>query len=441
MEKKSKSSPASSDLAKVIQSGHAKHHSKVYIVVIVLILLAGFGIWRFSGNDKKHTATHPPFATAPLAKRDIRLVVTATGNLLPTNKVSVGSEVSGTTLEVFVDINDQVTEGQPLARLDTRIRENELRASRASLESSKARVLQAEATLKMEEAALARKQELSRLSDGKMPSRADMDVAEAAVARAKADLMSAEASVAQAEAQIDIRESDLEKALIRAPCNGIVLTRSIEPGQTVAASFSTPELFVIAEDLSRMKLEVAVAEADIGRLAAGQKATFSVDAWPGRSYAASVRRVAFGSVISDNVVSYITELDVSNDDLSLRPGMTATVDIEVASATDVWAVPVESLRFRPVDPGAAFAGPAPKKSFMENLMPRPPMRRRPNGNGSNGAPGREVEPSRIWVLKAGKPEPVVVEVGLTDGRFSQVTSEALVGGMEVVLRANMMMKP
>lgn len=190
-----------------------------------------------------------------------------------------------------------------------------------------------------------------------------------------------------------------------------------------------------------MKLEVAVAEADIGRLAAGQKATFSVDAWPGRSYAASVRRVAFGSVISDNVVSYITELDVSNDDLSLRPGMTATVDIEVASATDVWAVPVESLRFRPVDPGAAFAGPAPKKSFMENLMPRPPMRRRPNGNGSNGAPGREVEPSRIWVLKAGKPEPVVVEVGLTDGRFSQVTSEALVGGMEVVLRANMMMKP
>ncbi len=329
-----KSSPSSqpSDLDAIVRSGATGLHPrrKLYLAFAACVLVLGIAYGCSRRADAASRA--PTYVTAPVTRGDITLTITATGNLEPTNEVTIGSELSGTTLEVFVDTNDRVTKGQPLARLDTSKLQQQIRNNRAAVASAKASVQQAEATVAETEATLARQQELQRISGGKMPSKADMDSSIATAARARATLASAQASVQQAEALVAMNESDLAKAIIRSPIDGIVLTRSIEPGQTVAASFTAPELFVIAESLEQMKLDVAIAEADIARVAAGQPATFTVDAWPGRTYTAKVTKVSFGSSTTDNVVTYDAELEVANSDLSLRPGMTATADIRVASA-------------------------------------------------------------------------------------------------------------
>jgi HlyD family secretion protein len=376
-----------------------------------------------------------PFVTEPLKRGDISLTITATGNLEPTNKVTVGSELSGTALEVYVDTNDRVVKGQPLAKLDTSKLTQQTAASRASVVSAQARVAQAEATLKETEADLARQQELHRLSGGKIPSQAGLATAVATAERARADLLSAQASVGEAEAQVLINESDLAKAIIKSPIDGIVLSRDIEPGQTVAASFTAPELFVIAENLEHMKLKVAIAEADIGRVAKGQTATFTVDAWPSRAYTASVLKVSYGSAITDNVVTYETELQVANSDLSLRPGMTATADIRVAESKQVFLVPSAALRF---DPAASSAGPvaAAKKSFVQSLTPMPPRSGAANNNGRGGAAEKSAPgTARIWVLRDSRPEAVSVNIGLADERHTEVTGGDLAEGLAVITRA------
>jgi HlyD family secretion protein len=231
-----------------------------------------------------------------------------------------------------------------------------------------------------------------------------------------------------------INESDLAKAVIKSPIDGIVLTRSIEPGQTVAASFTAPELFIIAENLEHMKLDVAVAEADIGRVAKDQKASFTVDAWPSRSYQASVLKVSYGSAVTDNVVTYETELEVANTDLSLRPGMTATADIHVAESKNVFLVPSAALRFDPsaVTPTATASA---KKTFVQSLSPMPP--RRTNGSGkTDGAVKSSAGHARIWVLRNGKPEAISVAIGLADERHTEVSGEGLTEGMQIIIRAN-----
>ena len=355
----------------------------------------------------------------------------------------MGSEISGLVLEVYVDSNDQVVKDQKLALIDTSKLENELRSSRASLDSAKAAVKQAEATLKQAKATLVRYEQLREKSGGKIPSQAAIESAEADVDIAEATLVARKASVSQSEAQLEIKETDLSKALIKSPTNGIVLTRSVEPGQTVAASFSAPELFIIAEDLTTMKLEVAIAEADIGQLAQGQKSTFTVDAWPERKFNAMVKKVSFGSEITDNVVTYATELDVRNDDMSLRPGMTATADIYVANHDDVWVVPVQALRFKPpsangaLPAAAAGNGASQDKSFIDKMVPRPPRRFGNRASGEGAEPGaKRMTVSKIWVLKEGQPTEVSVHVGLSDGRVSEVISGELKEGMEVILYQN-----
>src|SRR5690606_20054997 len=194
-------------------------------------------------------------------------------------------------------------------------------------------------TLRETEASLKRLQDLHRISDGKTPSQAELDTAIAVAERAAADLQSMLAAVSEAEAEVLANESDLGKAVLKSPVDGMVLTRTIEPGQTVAAQFTAPELFIIAETLETMELQGAVAEADIGKVDEGQPATFTVDAWPDRTYTADVKKVSFGSTVTDNVVTYETELTVPNADLSLRPGMTATAAIEIGSRENVLLVP------------------------------------------------------------------------------------------------------
>lgn len=434
-------SPA--DLSALVQAAGPRRSGKRRLafagVAVLLLAVAGF----FWSRARASGAQGPTFATTPLARGDIRLSITATGNLEPTNEVTVGSELSGTVAEVYVDTNDRVTKGQPLAKLDTTKLRQAIDSSRANLRSAEASVAQARATVKETAATLRRADELRKLSDGKLPSQADYDTAAAAAERAAASLLSAEASVAQAQASLEINETDLTKAVIKSPMDGIVLTRDVEPGQTVQASYSAPELFVIAEKLEHMKLVVTVAEADIGRLADGQAATFTVDAWPDRSYSAKVLKVAYGSAVTNNVVTYETELEVSNQDLSLRPGMTATADIRVAESKQVFVVPAAALRFDPAKSlaaaSAAGAG-QQKKTFVQSLTPMPPRRQsgRPAAgeDDASGKPSAAGGHARIWILKDGQPAAVPVRLGISDGAHTEITGEDLVADLPVITKAS-----
>jgi RND family efflux transporter, MFP subunit len=434
----SSSTPATdarpSRLAEIVtppSRGPLHRHRGKLIAAAVLLLGAGAFLWsRARATDTQA----PAFVTTPLTRGDIGLTITATGKLAPTNEVIVGSELSGTVLEVYVDINDRVTKGQPLAKLDTTKLAQQIESSRANLRAAQASVAQAEATVRETAATLKRLQELRRVSEGKLPSQTEFDAATAAADRAAANLLAAQASVAQAEATLRINENDLSKAVIKSPIDGIVLTRAVEPGQTVAASFTAPELFVIAENLDHMKLTVTVAEADIGRLAAGQSATFTVDAWPDRTYRAKVRRVAFGSSVTNNVVTYETDLEVSNADLSLRPGMTATADIRVAESKNVFLVPAAALRFDPEKASAPVAE-APKKTFVQSLTPMPRMNRprAPGGNGERD--GARQTRSKIWILRDGVPRSIPVKLGLNDGRQVEISGDDLVENLPVITKA------
>lgn len=421
------------DLAAVVQAASPGRHTKRYALIATAAILLGLGGWLWWSRQSAARNQAPAYTTEAVRRGSLSLTITATGNLEPTNKVTVGSELSGTTLEVYVDINDRVTKGQPLAKLDTTKLTHQTAGSRAALASAQAKVVQAEATLKETAAALVRQQELRRISGGKIPAQADLDSTTATAERARADLLSAQAAVSEAEAQIRINENDLSKAIIKSPIDGIVLTRSIEPGQTVAASLSAPELFVIAEKLEHMKLTVTVAEADIGRVAAGLKSTFTVDAWPDRSYTASVQRVSYGSSVTSNVVTYKTDLEVANDDLSLRPGMTATADIRVAERTNVLLVPAAALRF---SPAAATTGAVAGKSFIQSLTPMPPRGAGPVRAAATTEEKLAPGTARLWVLRDGRAEPIVVTTGLTNGRYTEISGAGLTEGLAVILRLN-----
>lgn len=403
-----------------------------------LVLVAGALLyWNFG---RKHDRENEPvFKTENIVRGDIDLIVTATGNLTPTNQVTIGSELSGTIAEVLVDINDTVKKDQPIAQLDTAKLTQQTERNRAILLSAEARVTLAMATLTENTAALTRYEDLLRLSEGKTPSKAQMDTAQAAVDRSKAELESAKASVNEAQANLRAIERDLAKSIIRSPVDGIVLSRTVEVGQTVAASFTAPVLFVIAEDLRKMDLVVTVAESDIGRVAAGQKASFTVDAWPTRTYHATVQRVAYGSVITNNVVTYNVELGVENADLSLRPGMTATADIAVARATQVLHVPNAALRFDPESVLEFLKKTDPKRTLVQALSPG--GGRRWSQSPTIQKPDERGKVTSVWFLRDGEPVECPVSVGLTDGRITEVSGEGLREGLPVIISAVPPAKP
>jgi HlyD family secretion protein len=253
-----------------------------------------------------------------------------------------------------------------------------------------------------------------------------MDAAVANLARAEANEASAHASVTQARATLQSDETNLGKAHIRSPINGVVLSRQVDPGQTVAASFQAPVLFKLAEDLTQMELQVAVDEADVAQVKIGQKAVFSVDAWPGRQYTAVIRRVGFGSQSQDGVISYRTVLDVDNADLSLRPGMTGTAEITTLVRENVLLVTNGALRFTPATTEATSKKPAVGIASM--LMPRPPR----SAPKARPAPGGT---PRVWVLRDGQPVALDVRTGATNGRVTEIVGGELKAGMAVITEA------
>jgi HlyD family secretion protein len=419
-------------LAAIIAQAKPGHPLRKWLIGGLLVALLGGGYWYYSSAEEKDSG--PIYETQALKRGDLSLSITATGKLTPINQVTVGSELSGTISDVYVDTNDVVKKGQPIAKLDTTKLASQTERNRAGLLAAKARVSQTQATGLEVSAALARLLELHRLSGGKTPSQAAMDTAEAAVSRGKADLESAQAAVAQSEADVKSVERDLSKTVIRSPVDGIILTRSIEVGQTVAASFTAPILFLIAEDLRKMKLVVTVAEADIGRLASEQTATFTVDAWPGRTYNATVTRVAYGSTVTNNVVTYNTELAVANEDLSLRPGMTGTAEISVAKRNQILLVPNSALRFDPSVAEALGKSLEPKKTFIQSLSSSGGGRRWREGSPTP-KPSPSINGPRVWTLTDGKPVEILVKVGLTDGRFTEANSDKLTEGLPLIITA------
>lgn len=351
---------------------------------------------------------------------DVAVTVTATGALQPTNQVDVGSELSGSIEEVLADYNDVVKAGQVLARLDVTKLKAQVAQNEASLAAAKAKVLTAAATIQETASKLSQLRKIWKLSGGKNPSQFDIDAAEAAAARARAEKAGAEAGVAEVQAKLNMTLTDLSKAEIFSPVNGIVLSRSIEPGQTVAASFSAPVLFKLAEDLTKMELHVDVDEADIGQVKEGQKARFTVDAYPERKFSAVIRQVRFASTVTNGVVTYKTVLMVDNSDLALRPGMTATAEIEVQKAEKALLAPAAALRFNP----QAQEETQQKRSFIDSIMAPPRFPRREKRMTQKEDKRGE---QQIWVLGGdGQPKPVQVKIGLSDGQ----NAEVLEGGLK-----------
>lgn len=256
----------------------------------LLVLLAVLAYALLSGGEDT-----PDYITEEVTRASLDLTVAATGNLRPTNLVEVGSEVSGRIDQVYVDVNDQVVRGQVIARINTDVIEDQITQGRASLDAARAAVAQARATLDVDNAQLQRLLEVQRLSDGRVPSQVELEAAEANVRRDRAALASAQANVVAAEASLSSALTSRDRAVIRSPVTGVVLARQVEPGQTVAASFSTPTLFILAEDLSVMQLRVEIDEADVGAVEPGQQASFTVDAYPGRRFPAEVTRIDLAS--------------------------------------------------------------------------------------------------------------------------------------------------
>ena len=397
---------------------------------LLLVALIAAGLWYWQERQVANAA--PSYTTQTVARGNLTLTVIANGTLQPTRSMNIGSELSGTVLKVNVDVNDRIKKGQVLVELDTAKLRDQILRSRATLAAANAKVAQTVATVKEAKAGLARLEEVARLSGGKVPSKTELDSGRAMLERAIADEASARANVHDAEAALSTDQINLSKASIRAPSDGVVLTRSVEPGNAVAASLQAVTLFTIAEDLTQLRLQVYVDEADVGSVKVGQQARFTVSAYANRQYPAKITRVAYGSTITDNVVTYLTYLDVDNRDLSLRPGMTATATITATERTDVLLAPNSALRFEPTD--AAAGQPAAGSSIVASLIPR---RRHTNRTRKSAADGASTAAARqVWVLlREGGEESVVavaVTPGISDGRMTEIIGGDLEVGMQVI---------
>ncbi len=413
---------ANADLAAVLAVGKRSRGRRWrgrLIVLLLLILAGAAAAYFYSGRSRAEVS----YTTQPAKRGDLTVLVTATGSVQPTEQVDISSELSGTMRDVNVDYNSTVKAGDVLAVLDTNKLEADVKSSRAKLNSAKANVVKANADLQSAATSLER---LKSLVKGNVTTQQSVDDGTYKYDSAVAAKDINEAEVLASEADLQLAEVNLAKAKIVSPIDGVILTRSVDPGATVAASLSAPVLFTIAGDLKKMELQVDVDEADVGQIAVGQKASFTVDAYPDRTFPAVIEQIRFASEVVNNVVTYKAVLTVDNADLLLRPGMTATADITVEAVKDTLMVPNAALRYAP--PQAEGRG--GRGIFSLFRAPRPP---RSGGGGDAKLTGTQ---RRIFVLRNGHPAPVVIQVGSSDGQFTQVTSGELTDKDAVITDAS-----
>ncbi len=414
------------DLATLLAEPVARpwYRRRALWVALALLLLAGAGLWWWLASRAASAAPH--YVTKAVARGNLTLTVTANGTIQPTRTINIGSELSGTVLSVNVDVNDAIKKGQVLVELDPAKLRDQVAGSQAAVTSARAKVAETAATIAEAQAGLSRLEAVAKLSGGKVPAQTEFDAARATLARAVADDANARAAVDNALATLSTDQINLSKSSIRAPSDGVVLTRNVDPGNAVAASLQAVTLFTVAEDLAKLRLWVYVDEADVGSVKNGQDATFTVAAYPTRMFPARITRVGFGSTITDNVVTYLTYLDVDNADLSLRPGMTATAIITAMQRNDVLLVPNTALRFTPA---TAPATAPPSKGIASSLVPtiRRTTTRRAAAAGASTATAKEV-----WVLRDGAAVAVAVIPGISDGHMTEITGGDLQAGMLVI---------
>lgn len=375
--------------------------------LLALIAIAGglAGYQWYAGSPAKID-----YITTPATIADLTVAVSATGTLQPLTQVDISSELSGIIRSVSAEENQQVKKGDVLATLDTVKLEVQIERAEASAKAAAANVEDATVTLAENEKALVRAAELTKRG---MATDQSLEAATATRDRSKAALDSAQANLAIAQADLKAQQTDLAKSTIYAPIDGIVLTRSVDPGQTVASSLQAPVLFIIAADLRNMELVAAVDEADIGAVRPGQHARFTVDAFPERPFDAEIRDISYASVTTDGVVTYNARLEVNNDELLLRPGMTATVSVVTKQAKGVLTVPSTAFRYRPAQQAA-------RAWSLSDLFTG--RMGRPGGNRRQQVAAPTDGSRTLYVLENGRPHPVYVKIGSTDGELTEITS-------------------
>jgi HlyD family secretion protein len=384
-------------------------------LLLLAVAAAATGTWFWTAQPE----AAPTYQTVEIGSGAMTVMVSATGTLEPLTRVEISSELSGVVRAVAVEENARVEAGQVLAQLDTTRIEAQVERAEAGVAVAAARVSEARATLDETERALARARQLSERG---MVADQALDNALAANERAQSAVEVAEANLAIARADLRLQQADLANSTIHSPIDGIVLERAVNPGQTVAASTSAPVLFVIAENLERMQLKAAIDEADIGDVRAGQTARFAVDAFPQRRFDAEIRDISFASQVTEGVVTYEARLAVDNDDLVLRPGMTATVDIVTREAEDALLVPSAAFRFSPPQEGASQSGFSLPNIFSPQRMSGFRGAGRGGAGGGHGPRGGREGMRTIWLLEDGQPRPARVTTGATAGDRIEVLS-------------------
>lgn len=397
--------------------------ARVGLVAVLVVAAGGYVWWQRRAAAIDRAAVH--YRTQPLERGEIIQTVTANGALRAVQTVEVGSEVSGKIVELMADFNSEVTNGQVLARLDASSFERQLEQADAEVESTRA-------SLGLAEANFRRAKELREID---LVSQADYDQSEAALAQARA-------AVRMREANLSKVRVDLEKTTVYSPMDGVVISRAVDVGQTVAASLNAPTLYSLARDLRRMRIEAEISEADVGGVEEKQMVTFTVDAYPMRTFTGTVSQVRFQPVTVQNVVNYIAIVDVENTDLKLRPGMTANASVVTARRENVLRLPNSALRFRPAAGAAVPSSDAPSVDPGANRPAGGEGRGPPDGAMRTGMKARPGTPSAGTTVAAARTIHVLdgqgilraksVSLGVTDGTWTEVLGEDVSEGALIV---------
>lgn len=399
---------------------------KIFITIVLILAAggAGFAYWRMGNSPKE-----PPYLTVPVSKSNVRQVVSSTGTLQAVTMVLVGSQVSGTIAKLTADFNSKVTKGQVVAQLDQSKFAARVDETRANLLSAQATLAKSKVSVEDAERTLKRTKELKQRE---LVSQSELDAAQTSYDAARSQMNVSQAQVGQAQASMNQASIDLGYTVIRSPVDGIVISRNVDVGQTVAASLSAPTLFTIANDLTRMEVHTNVDEADVGNIREGQDVSFTVDAHPNRRFRGKVLQVRNAPQVIQNVVTYDAVVRINNKELLLKPGMTANVQFLVSEKEDVLTIPNMALRFKPPE----------EKNETQDLLrqeqartaPRVGQRRTSRGGGSGvGGEARRVRQVRVYVLRDGKAQPVDVQAGITDGSKTEVISGELIENDPVIV--------
>lgn len=369
----------------------------ILISVIAVAIIAAILFFIFNKNGKSVS-----YKTEKISRGEIKSVVTATGTVNAVTTVSVGTQVSGTIQKLFVDYNSPVRKGQQLAQIDPSTFQSQVDQAHANLWSAQANLEKAQVAVMDAQRTFQRNKELFARN---FIAQSDLDTAETNFKSAQAQQKVNQAQVGQAQAALKIAQANLQYTKILSPVDGIVISRSVDVGQTVAASFQTPTLFSIAQDLTKMQIDTSVDEADIGKVRAGQEVSFTVDAYPDTNFTGKVSVVRNAPITVSNVVTYDVIINVDNSQLKLKPGMTANVSITIETRSNVLRVPNAALRFKPVQ----------AKGQSETITDK-----------------QEMKGTKVWIMEEGKPKPVMVTTGLSDGNYTEISSGNVTQGREVI---------